>query len=235
MEPHARREPVLQLLATLHSRFATNLKDLSAEVIALLEIIDLNSRAIDETANELKRAHCGDDEQKRECACLLNELFADLSQAMYLLALGLVVPARMLARRAFELGLGAVYMWDLPHEYWGWAKHDQDLSFTTMIDHLYSRSYLTHISHIQNKISPEWPFTAAILQKLYRTLSNTVHGKSDGLPPLSPDRYSPTLSNVGEHLKLVVEIQKTLLNIWCARFIGLKEHLAKAFPQAVRG
>jgi hypothetical protein len=232
MESHAKREPIHQLLKTLHSKFAANLDQLDGEVIGLIEKIDLHSRAIDDAANELRR-DCSEKHQ-HECVRLLEEIFADFSQAMYLLALGLVVPARMLTRRAFELGLASVYFWDLPHEYWGWATHDEDLSFSRMIDHLCSPRYVTLISNIQSKSPPEWPCNAARLQTLYRTLSNTVHGKSDGLPPLSPSRYTPKMQNVGEHLKLVNEIQKTLVNLWCARFGGLKDHLCKDFPQAMR-
>lgn len=231
---HAKREPIVALLTTLHSKFAANLDVLDRDVIALLEIIDLNSRAIDGVAGELQRIHSGDDGHKLQCAHLMEEIFADLCQAMYLLAIGLVVPARMLARRAFELGLAIVYMWDLPHEYWGWARHDEDLSFSKMVDHLCSPRYLTLISNIQNKTPADWPCTSPTLQSLYRTLSNTVHGKVEGLPPLSPERYSPNMKNLGEHLKLLAEIQKTILNVWCARFGGIKDYLSKEFPKAMR-
>jgi hypothetical protein len=234
MDIHAKREPILALLTTLHSKFAANLNALDSTVITLVEIIDVNSRAIDEAGGELQRIHSGDEKHKLECAHLIQEIFADLSQAMYLLAIGLVVPARMLARRAFELGLAVVYMWDLPHEYWGWSTHNEDLSFTKMIEHLCSPRYLTFISDIQKKSPPDWPCSATTLQKCYRTLSNTVHGKSDGLPPLSPERYAPKLQNLGEHLRLVAEIQQTILNIWCARFGDLRQHLSKQFPKAMR-
>ena len=113
MDPHAKREPILALLTTLNSRFASNLNAMDAEVLRLLEVVDLNSRAIDGAADQLKRSYSGDSIDQLECAHLIEEIFADLSQAMYLLAIGLVVPARMLARRALELGLAIVYMWDL--------------------------------------------------------------------------------------------------------------------------
>jgi hypothetical protein len=233
-DAHAKREPIVVLLTTLHSKFATNLNVLDRDVIALLEIIDLNSRAIDGVAGELQRIHSGDDKHKLQCARLIEEIFADLCQAMYLLAIGLVVPARMLARRAFELGLAIIYMWDLPHEYWGWVKHDQDLNFSKMVDHLCSPGYRTLISSIQNQTPPDWPCNSTAFQALYRTLINTVHGKSEGLPPLSPERYSPNVKNVGEHLKLLAEIQRNILNVWCARFDGIREHLSKEFPKAMR-
>jgi hypothetical protein len=231
---HAKREPIVDLLTTLHSKFSTNLSVLDPEVVTLLETIDLNSRAIDGAADELERTHSGGEKHKLECALLIQEIFADFSQAMYLLAIGLVVPARMLMRRGFELGLAIMYMWDLPHEYWGWAKHDQDLSFSKMVDHLCSPGYVELISNLQNKTDPEWPCNSTALQTLYRTLSNTVHGKTDVLQPLSPERYSSSMKNVGEHLKLLVQIQKTILTLWCARFDGVKHHLSKEFPKAMR-
>ena len=232
-DAHAKREPIVALLTTLHSKFATNLNVLERDAISLLELVDLNSRAIDEVAGELQRLCSGEDKHKLQCARLIEEIFADLCQAMYLLAIGLVVPARMLARRAFELGLAVVYLWDLPHEYWGWAKHDQDLSFSKMVDHLCSPGYLTLISSIQNKQPPDWPCNSTTLQAMYRTLSNTVHGKAEGMQPLSPERYSPNMNNVGEHLKLLTEIQKTIMTLWCARFGGVREHLSKEFPKAM--
>jgi hypothetical protein len=233
-DTHAKREPIVTLLTNLHSKFTANLGVLDRDVTALLEHIDLNSRAIDEAARELHRIDAGEDKHKLRCASLIEEIFADLCQAMYLLAIGLVVPARMLARRALELGLAVVYMWDLPHEYWAWAKHDQGLSFSKMIDHFCSPGYLAHISSIQNKTPPDWPSNSTTLLALYRSLSNTVHGKSEGLPPLSPERYSPNMKNVGEHLKLLTEIQKIILNLWCARFVGIREHLLKECPKAMR-
>jgi hypothetical protein len=233
-DTHAKREPIVALLTTLHYKFAANLNGLDRDVIALLEIIDVKSRAIDGVAGELQRSHSREGKHQPQCAHLIEEIFADLCQAMYLLATGLVVPARMLARRAFELALAIVYMWDLPHEYWGWAMHDQGLNFSKMVEHLCSPGYLTLISSIQNKTPPDWPCNSTALQTLYRTLSDTVHGKSEGLPPLSPERYSPNMKNVGEHLKLLTEIQKTILNLWCARFGGIREHLSKEFPKAMR-
>jgi hypothetical protein len=50
-----------------------------------------------------------------------------------------------------------------------------------MVDHLSSPGYLTLISNIQNKTPPNWPCNPTTLHSLYRTLSNTVHGKSEGL------------------------------------------------------
>jgi hypothetical protein len=233
-EISAKREPVHVLLTTLHSKFAANLEVLDREVLALLESIDLNSRAIDAASAELQQRHSKGDRHEFECAQLIEEIFADLCQAMYLLAIGLIVPARMLSRRAFELGLAIVYMWDLPHQYWAWAKHDEDLSFSKIVDHLCSPGYITFISSIQNKTPPEWPCASGLLQDLYRTLSNTVHGKADGLPPLSPERYSPKIENIGEHLKLIVEIQITVLALWCARFDYLKDRISKEYPKALR-
>ena len=40
MDPHAKREPILALLTTLNSRFASNLNAMDAEVLRLLEVVD---------------------------------------------------------------------------------------------------------------------------------------------------------------------------------------------------
>jgi len=152
---------------------------MSPETLAFLETIDINSRIIAAIRTELRATYCGSDCQKLECADILDEIFADFSQAMYLFSVGLIVPARMLIRQALELGIASVYMWDMPHEYWGWVKHGDDLSFSKMIEHLSSERYATHLRNI-NGITA---CNQAHLKGFYRSLSNTVHGKFNELPP----------------------------------------------------
>ena len=116
MTSHALRNTVKELLCALHSNFGRNVEALSPETTPLLNSVDLNSRVISEAGNELSANYCSNDAHKRICTEILDEVFSDFSLAMYLCTIGLIVPARMSVRRAFELGLASVYMWDLPHE-----------------------------------------------------------------------------------------------------------------------
>jgi hypothetical protein len=231
MRTLATRQPIHGLLQDLHAKFAGNIKILPQETIEILEDIDTRCRIIDSVRAELVQSHSNNDPHRVGCAELVGEVFADLAQAMYLISAGLIVPGRMVTRRAFELGIASVYMWDMPHEYWGWAKCDEDLSFTKMVSHLSSSGYKVHLSTLQGKNPPDGVCESASFQKIYRSLSNTVHGKAESLPPLSPERFSAAKNGLNEHLKLISEVQDALSELWCGRFVGLKEHIKKQNPK----
>ena len=89
-----------------------------------LEAIEVNCRCIDGIRHQLVDHYSNGQDHKRRCAQLLDEIFSDFALALYLFSVSLVVPARMLVRRALELGVASIYMWDLPHEYWGWSERD---------------------------------------------------------------------------------------------------------------
>lgn len=218
----------------LHAKFGQNIQAIEVEVSSLLDIVDLNSRIISEIRSILISDYCSSEEQKIICKEILEEVFADFSLAMYLCAIGLIVPAQMSARRAFELGLATVYMWDLPHEYWGWRQRDQDLSFSAMLTHLNSIGYLEYIAHLQNAKSVSSICDQKKLQDIYRELSNTVHGKISGLPPLSPERFSPDKNGTEKHLKQTADTQDVVINLLFARFQGLELRIGAAFPQIKR-
>ena len=69
-------------------------------VMDLIEKVDVNSRIIDTVHSALRSTYSGGDSQKIACSDILDEIFADFSQAMYLFSVGLIVPARMLVRCA---------------------------------------------------------------------------------------------------------------------------------------
>lgn len=229
MTSHGTRHPLNQLLESLHAHFGTNIKETTNNALELLEQIDINSRIIDAIHNALRDTYSDGDSQKVACSDILDEIFADFSQAMYLFSVGLIVPARMLVRRALELGVASVYMWDIPHEYWGWRKHDDDLGFSKMIEHLSSERYTTYLTNIcGQKICNQGAFKD--FKDFYRSLSNTVHGKSDYLAPLSPERYKSNDNNIETHLETTINVQCALLKLWCGRFVGLGSIIETQFP-----
>lgn len=197
-------------------------------------MIDLNSRIISEIRSILSADYCDSESQKRICEEILEEVFTDFSIAMYLCAIGLIVPARMSIRRAFELGLATIYMWDLPHEYWGWRHQDQDLSFSAMVTHLNSIGYLEYIAQLQRVKSVPPICNQSKFQSIYRELSNTVHGKISELPPLSPERFSQDKNGIEKHLKQTADAQNIIIQLLFARFQGLKLRIEAAFPQFKR-
>lgn len=231
---HAPRQPVKDFLCALHANFSQNIHAIGAEISPLLDTIDLNSRIISEIRSILSADYCDSEGQKKICEEILEEVFTDFSLAMYLCSIGLIVQARMSVRRAFELGLATVYMWDLPHEYWGWRYRDQDLSFSAMVAHLNSVGYLEYLSQLQGvgAISPIC--NQAKFQNIYRELSNTVHGKISGLPPLSPERFAPDRNGIEKHLEQTADAQEVVIRLLFARFNGLEPRIEVAFPQINR-
>ena len=231
---HAPRQPIKELLSSLHDSFGANLgTTLDASTAPLLDSIDLKSRIISEFKTALVKKH-GSDNHKTGCAEILDEVFSDFALAMYLSSVGLIVPARMSARRAFELGLSTVYMWDLPHEYWGWRQRDQDLSFSSMVTHLNSCGYLEYMSQSKGGASHGSFCDQTSFQTLYRTLSNTVHGKIADLPALAPERFSTNKNGLAHHLELIASTQDAIIRLLFGRFSELESTIQALFPQIHR-
>jgi hypothetical protein len=234
MPSYASRQSVTKTIGSLHEAFGRNITNVSQSEVELFDDLDLNSRTIAEIRTVLLRDYCTTDEQKKICADILDEVFSDFTLALYLFSAGLIVPARMSIRRALELGLASVYLWDLPHEYWGWKKHDVDLSFSAMITHLNCEGYRAYLASIHGApaVSPICDFPR--LQRFYRQLSNTVHGKTEALQPLSPERFTAGKNDLKTHLNLAIEVQGELIALLYGRFHGLKANIDQSFPQVGR-
>lgn len=233
-DTHAPRQPVQELLSALHDKFGANLGEaVDASTTPILDSIDLNSRIISAFKAALIKKHKGD-AHKTGCAEILDEVFSDFAIAMYLNSIGLIVPARMSTRRAFELGLSVVYMWDMPQEYWGWRKCDQDLSFSAMVAHLNSSGYLEYMTQLKGQSAKPCFCDQASFQTLYRILSNTVHGKIADLPALAPERFSTITNGLSEHLQLIVNTQEAVICLLFGRFSELEQTICTIFPQIKR-
>lgn len=234
MTNHAPRQSIKHLLGTLHAKFGQNIEAVGTDVWILLDKIDLNSRIISEIRSALLGEYCDTTEKQNICTEQLEEVFSDFSLAMYLCSVGLIVQARMSVRRAFELGLATVYMWDLPHEYWGWRSGDGDLSFSAMVAHLNSNGYLEYLKHLREGKPPQPICEQAKFQNIYRELSNTVHGKTSDLPPLSPERFLSDRNGIDKHLTLEAKAQDAIITLLFGRFSGLQAKIEAILPQTKR-
>jgi len=233
---HGERIPIRSVLVALHENFGRNLAAINDELASHLDSIDLQSRSISEAKDQLLKHYCSGPVQKAICEELFDEVFSDFSLAMYFCAEGLIVPSKMSTRRAFEIGLAAVYLWDLPHAFWGWRNMDDDLSFSGMVTHLNSMGYLEYLRQLHNAQRVESICKVAEFQKIYRELSNTVHGKTSNLPPLSPSRFSLENSKpfAEQQFKLIQRAQASILRLVFGRFHGLEEKVLEAMPQVQR-
>src|SRR5438067_1286937 len=166
----------LEVFRKLGEQFATNFN--KALSIAPIEArrIELKGRCLSAVGIILKEKYSVNDTQK-EIAGIYDEVFADCVCSIFLAGQGLDRPAQLVLRRVLELGVAAIYLWDLPHIYWGWKEYDCDLSFKEMCEHLSSPQYLRYVGAMNNvgEALPVFDVTAA--RSEYRALSNAVHGK----------------------------------------------------------
>jgi hypothetical protein len=168
---------------------------------------------------------------QKECICVFEEMFGDTICSLYFAACALDKPAQMLLRRVLELGVAVVYLWDLPHKYWGWKCHDEDLAFREMLTHLTAESYLTFASRTNSKFTDTQILDVASARKIYGELSDATHGKMATFESVSPNRYNFTTADWQRHLCLTNSVQDILLKLWANRFKGVAEQLPVVMPQ----
>ncbi|MGJ0512445.1 hypothetical protein [Methylocystis sp.] len=228
---HEKRRSIDSIFKELHATFGENISNLDRVCIEKLEFADLQSRAIYECRDKITNAYCGNEPHRAQCASILPEVFADFSISAYLISCGLTVPARMSCRRALEGGLAAIYMWDLPHEFWKWKRLDGDLSFSAMIEHLASNGFGAHVAAVKGLSEAEEYIDSSDFKKLYRKLSNTVHGKNEDLAPLEPGRYAPDSATIEKELILLIDAERLVLMALRKRFPLVDEYLNQQFPR----
>ena len=127
-------------------------------------------------------------------------------------------PASIVLRRVIELGLAAIYLWDMPHMAYSWNHHDQNLSFTDMLNHINSKGYISYINN-ENKTEIESELIiSSKAQKIYGALSDIVHGKITTFESPMPERFKFIEKEWGEIIGLVEEIIHMLVKAYLLRF-----------------
>ncbi len=54
------------------------------------------------------------------CCKIYDEIFSDGASALYLASISMDKPANIVLRRILELGVAALYLWDMPHMAHSW-------------------------------------------------------------------------------------------------------------------
>ena len=165
------------------------------------------------------------------CCKIYDEIFSDGIASIYLASNAMDKPANIVLRRVLELGVAALYLWDMPHMAFSWDKHDQDLSFSEMLNHINSKGYISYIntengSEIESEILPS---TRA--KKIYGALSDIVHGKIATFESAMEDRFKFVESDWSQYIKLIEEVSLMLLRAYLSRF-NIKNEVFQRFPQA---
>jgi hypothetical protein len=229
-----RPENGVEILRKLDAQFSANFETALSTAAEEVGRVELKARCISSVGVILTETCCVT-EAHTDIAKIYDEVFADCVCSVLLAGQGLDRPAQLVLRRVLELGVAAVYLWDLPHLYWGWKEYDKDLSFSEMTDHLSAPAYLRCVSSMNGAAEPTQIFDVTRARTEYRALSNTVHGKMATFETAIGDRFRHSDADWKAHVKRVEGIQDLLLNLVQGRFRVVREKLPEKQPQLKGG
>jgi hypothetical protein len=223
---HKRPKEKTAILGQLHQKFGINITAAAGVPATETEKVEARARAFAVVGMILSETSDLTATQ-REILTIYDELFADTVCSLYFAACALDKPAQMLLRRVLELGVGIVYLWDLPHLYWGWKTCDLDLSFKEMTDHLSSPQYRAYLTATLGPIPKSGICDFVAARAVYRDLSNIVHGKPSTFESVLPDRFNFTHRDWDAYLALAKKVEDLLLDLWQNRFPLITKELPK--------
>jgi len=161
------------------------------------------------------------------CCKIYDEIFSDGVTSIYLAANAIDKPAYIVLRRVLELGVAAVYLWDMPHMAFSWNHHDHDLSFTEMLTHINSKGYISYVNkelntHIGGEIIP-----LRKAQAIYGELSDIVHGKITTFETATPGHFEFIENDWRNFNDKINDVLKLLISALLLRFSIKSEVFAK--------
>lgn len=165
---------------------------------------------------------------------IYDEIFSDLSISIYLSLCSIDNASRVLLRRALELGIATLYFRDMPHRFWHWREtstHDADLSFRENTDFLSSDAYKSYLLN-EHKIT--WVIDKEKINKLYRELSNIIHGKYDTFETTAATSFDYNEGDFKENLSKVIRCENILISCLCQRFPEIFKKIKQDFPSLSR-
>lgn len=155
---------------------------------------------------------------QNELIKMFDEIFSDLVLSSYFSFCALDKTAQITLRRVLELGVAIVFLWDLPHKFWGWKTFSLDLNFTEMVEHIKSKSYIDYVTHENTSFKSEALFNDKKAKEIYGQLSNVIHGKIDTFESNLPNRYQFSEVDLESNLSLTESVQSILMELWENRF-----------------
>jgi hypothetical protein len=206
----------MKILTELDGKFSTNLNTFLSKNEPECKAIDLKARAIAALGEIVSKKACSP--SHTEISLIFDEVFSDMILSIYFTGCALDKPAQTTLRRSLELGIAIVYLWDLPHAFWGWKAHDSDLNFNEMMEHLSKESYKSFLASLNPTYASKKTFDYSEAKRQYRILSNTIHGKIPTHESKLPDRFSYSAKDVTTNLDLISKVQTNLLYLFRMRF-----------------
>ncbi|MDA3811039.1 MAG: hypothetical protein PF518_12020 [Spirochaetaceae bacterium] len=152
------------------------------------------------------------------CCKIFDEIFSDGVSAIYLATNAMNKPAQTVLRRVLELGIAALYLWDMPHMAYSWNDYDHDLSFSEMLKHVNSKGYLAFISKENSEEIKTEIISTAVCQNIYGKLSDVVHGKIKTFESSMPDRFIFVQNEWNDFTTLFETVISVLIKAYLTRF-----------------
>jgi hypothetical protein len=218
-----------EIMNELHLKFDSNFKEWSSVDSAKLDKPFSGLQciaAIGEILGERKGS-----KHHEICCMVYDEIFSDGVSAIYLASNAMDKPASIVLRRVLELGVAAIYLWDMPHMAFSWNNHDQDLSFAEMLKHVNSKGYISYINKENDKEITAEIIPSSRAQSIYGSLSDVVHGKIATFESSMPDRFKFVTKEWNEFIALADEIIDILVWAFILRF-NISSELFIKVPQA---
>ncbi len=205
-----------QIMLELHKKFGANFDDWNS----------LTGKGFDKAFTGLQCIaavgevlHQRDNSKHHKICCkIYDEIFSDGISAIYLATNAMDKPANIVLRRALELGVAAIYLWDMPHMAHSWNDFGQDLSFSAMLSHVNSKGYLAYVSNENSKTIDTGLFPTAKSQEIYGTLSDFVHGKITTFESSMPERFKFVEEEWQEFVVLIEDVISILVKAFLTRF-----------------
>lgn len=216
-------------MAELHGKFVDNFIEWGKIDDDRLERVFISLQcvaAIGEILNEKNNLIHSD-----ICCKIYDEIFSDGVSAIYLASIAMDKPANSVLRRILELGVAALYLWDMPHIAHSWNSHDQYLSFSEMLNHLNSKGYIAYLNNLNSNFLDNELLPSKRFQKLYGDLSDVVHGKITTFESFMPDRFKFIESEWHIFIDLIEEVVGSLVKAFIIRHDVLSE-ISIHVPQA---
>jgi len=219
----------MKILTQLDNKFGANLNAFLSQDTVTCREIDVRARAI-AAIGQIASQGEGLQPNQKEITSIFGEVFSDLILSVYFTACALDGPAQGVLRRSLELGVAIVFLWDLPHAFWGWKMHDSDLNFNEMVEHLSKDGYKSFLASFKTECGENDVFDCNEARRLYRILSNTIHGKITTHEASLPDSFSFNSTDCKYNLELITRVQKILLHLFRSRFPDYFSEMANKIP-----
>jgi hypothetical protein len=220
-----------EIMFELHEKFVDNFVEWKKTDNDRLERVFISLQCVAATGEILSKR--SNSKHHDICCKIYDEIFSDGISAIYLASISMDKPAKAVLRKMLDLGVAALYLWDMPHIAHSWNNHDQDLSFSEMLNHISSKGYIAYINSVNSDFVGSELLPSKRLQKIYGDLSDIVHGKITTFESSMPDRFKFVESEWHSFIDLIEEVVGILFKAFYIRH-DISSEISTYVPQAIK-